>query len=226
MSEVKRGKPTKPKTAETQESERSELVEVVKEDIKRKPTKYRTEEGLRKQSYRRFKEGVDYMPIEANEMEAIIGLIKNSFKSSNVGRPPKYAEPEEFIGAVEAFWDYLNEVNKEQTMIIPDVEGLACYLGLSRETLMEWERTRSAEFSATIKSAKNAMAFCKKQLALRGKIPPIVFATDFNNNHGYTQKQEIEVRASNPLGDTPDQKALAERAAQDMGIDFVEVDGE
>lgn len=37
-----------------------ELVEFVKDDIKRKPTKYRTEDGLRKQSYKRFKEGIDY----------------------------------------------------------------------------------------------------------------------------------------------------------------------
>lgn len=197
----KRGRPAKPKTANT--------LEQVAVEVANKSTPYRDERGLRVQTYRRFKEEIDYIPIEPNEMEAMIGLVNNKAKRN--GRPPIFEDIEELQGAIQAFWDYLSEANKAGNCLIPDVEGLCCYLDIARDTLNDWERTNYKGFSATIKSTKNSIAFCKKQLALRGKIPPIVFATDFNNNHGYTQKQEIEVRATNPLGDTPNESELRRR---------------
>lgn len=183
--------------------------QIATEVVKKEPTAYRDEVGIRKQVYRRFKEEIDYLPLEPNEMEAMIGLVNN--KSKRIGRPPIFGNVEELQGAIQAFWDYLAEANKAGNYLIPDIEGLCCYLDIGRDTLNDWERTNYKGFSATIKSTKNSIAFCKKQLALRGKIPPIVFATDFNNNHGYTQKQEISVAPASPLGDQPTPEELQRR---------------
>lgn len=175
------------------------------------PVQYRDENGVRKQTYRRYKENVDYLPLEPNEMSAMIGLIQNK---GRIGRPPIFESVEELQGAIQAFWDYIREANEKGNYLIPDVEGLCCYLDINRDTLNEWERSNYRNFSATVKSTKNSIVFCKKQLALRGKIPPIVFATDFNNNHGYTQKQEMVLTPNNPLGDSPDRQTIAAKYAE------------
>lgn len=178
---------------------------------KRKPaTQYRDERGVRKQTYRRFKEGVDYLPVEPNEMVAMYKIAKDNVKRDS-GRPAIFNTVEQLQDAISEYWEYLIFQTQKGSALLPDVEGLAAFLHISRETINEWERSNYNGFSATIKSVKNDIAACKKQLALGGKIPPIVFATDFNNNHGYTQKQELVVTPNNPLGEIPDQKALEER---------------
>ncbi len=170
---------------------KEQLEKVVTEAAKRSDIQYRDEMGVRVQAYRRFKEDIDYLPIDADEMVTMLEFEKNNCK--RLGRPPVFSCVEELQGAIEAFWDYLITANKNGNALIPDIEGLASFLGISRETLNEWERSNYRGFSSTIKATKNSIASCKKQLALKGKIPTIVFATDFNNNHGYTQKQDIQV---------------------------------
>lgn len=183
---------------------------------KKKPAKkplspYRDEDGIRLQSYRRFKEGIHYEPIDQEQMAALIEFTQHCNKLHRYGRPPTYENLEEFLGVIDAFWDIMNEKNAEGVKIIPDVEGFCCFAGISRETLNVWEGTRHGAFSDTIKSLKNMIAFSKKQLALSGKIPPLTFATDFNNNHGYTQKQEVVLTPGNPLGEITDPEALKQR---------------
>lgn len=166
---------------------------------------YRDEQGLRVQTYTRFKEGVDYEPIEQEQMTALVEFVKHcNGLHRGAGRPPKYEDINEFLGVIDAFWDVLNEKNANGIRIIPDVEGFCCFAGIARDTLLDWEKNRDFEFSSTIKTLKNMIAFSKKQLALCGKIPPLTFATDFNNNHGYQQKQEVVVTPNNPLGNVQD----------------------
>ena len=74
--------------------------------------------------------------------------------------------------------------------------------------MWEWERNNTRGFTATIEQAKNDIAACKKQIGLQGKIPPLVLAMDFNNNHGYTQRQEVVVTPNNPLGDAVSNEEL------------------
>lgn len=175
-------------------------AEIISDDWDKKPMNknrksYRDERGVRIQTYRRFKEDVDYEPINENEMSAIIGMIRNQNNTTGRGRgqPRKYEDLEEFRGAIDAFWDYISDCNEKGVKLIPDIEGFCAYIGINRSTLNEWEKSRDYDYSAAIKNLKNQIAYCKKQLALNGKIPPIVFATDFNNNHGYVQKQEPQV---------------------------------
>lgn len=178
----------------------------------RTPTKYRDERGVRKQAYRRFKEDVDYLPIDQDKMVA--SLEFQLLVSKRIGRPPIFETVEELQQEIQDYWEYILKANKEKVTLIPDVEGLASYLCISREALNEWERSNYKGFSATIKATKNSIAAVKKQMAMNGEIPTIVFATDFNNNHGYTQKQEVVVTPNQPLGELQDPQIIAERYAE------------
>jgi hypothetical protein len=173
---------------------------------KRRNTEYRDEMGVRKQTYRRFKEGRDYEGIEAQETAAMLELMRigifgeeietETGERVRVARPRKYNTVQELQEGINNYIKFIQDKAVEGVKLVPDVEGLCCYLGISRSTLFEWQRTRSAEFSNTINTTLNAIASYKKQLAINGKIPPIVFATDFNNNHGYVQQHNIDINSN------------------------------
>lgn len=177
------------------------------------------ERGVRKQVYKRYKEGEDYLPVEADETRAMIEMVKRQFLSPKVRGRRKYPHVDDFRAVIIEYFDYIGDSNDAGANLIPDVEGFCTFAGISRETLNDWQRSRPGEFSETIGDLKNAIASCKKQLALRGKIPPIVFATDFNNNHGYTQKQTVELQPVNPLGDTPSWEEIQKQIPKDIPVD-------
>ena len=106
------------------------------------------------------------------------------------GRPPKWKTLAAFNKSVEGFWEW-----NEENDYIPDVEGLCLYIETSRKVLMEYEE--KDEFSNTIKEIKSRIAFHKKQLALKGKIPAAIFCFDFHNNHGY-QHREVIIEKKEP----------------------------
>lgn len=205
---------------------------------KRKETAARDENGVRKQTYRRFQEGRDYEPTEAEKTAALCDMFRKGFfdmeeiegggaVQRKPGRPRKYESIEEFCDVVGRYIDYIEGRAAEGVRLIPDIEGFCAFAGISRDTLNDWERTRPGEYSDTIKRLKNAIAAYKKQLAMAGKIPPIVFATDFNNNHGYTQVQKLEVTAAKKLDELPEKsdilKRLPVKNASDPADDDIEI---
>ena len=198
------------KTDITQKQAEQVAVEVAK-----KNNPYRDEKGVRIQTYRRFKEGIDYEAVEPDEMVALTQNILDNLdafdEAERRGQPRKYETVGEFKTIVRGYINYIRDANIDGVKLIPDIEGLCAYMGICRETLLEWERSRDAVYSDTIKRVKNQIAYFKKQLALKGKIPPVTFATDFNNNHGYTQKQEVQLSANNPLGESGDPTQMAQK---------------
>ena len=101
--------------------------------------------------------------------------------------------------------------------LIPDIEGLAFPWRFSVYSVRVAE-SRPGEFSDTLKSAFNAIAAVKKQLAMFGKIPPIVFATDFNNNHGYTQAaQKIDLNIGKQAQELPTAADIVQRLPVETG---------
>ena len=103
-----------------------------------------------------------------------------------VGRPPKWETVEEVEKLIQGYFEHLKETPDE----VPDVEGLAYYMDTTRKTILDYENKE--EFSYTIKKAKDKIFYFKKQAAFKGKIHPTIFIFDSKNNHGYTDKQEIE----------------------------------
>ena len=198
------------------------------EQKEKKETAARDENGVRKNDYRRFKEGRDYEKQTGPDMVTLCDMMSRGIfgeeeteerEKGKGGRPRKYETVEDLQEGIKKYLVYIAEKNAAGVALIPDVEGLALFLGVSRSTLYEWQNSRPGEYSDTIKRTLNAIAAAKKQLALMGKIPPLVFATDFNNNHGYTQQQNIEITAARKLEQLPTREDIIKRLPQNTDVD-------
>lgn len=188
----------------------------------RKETRARDALGVRKATYKRGKEGEDYTAPEADLTAALCDMMRRGIfgevetpDGDRVrhpgGRPRKIETVEELREGIERYLDYIEGQAAAGVALIPDTEGLALFLGISRSTLFEWQRSRPGEYSDTIKAALNGIAAYKKQLALKGKIPPIVFATDFNNNHSYIQQSKLEIETGRKLDTLPEKAEILRR---------------
>lgn len=140
-------------------------------------------------------------PTNGEEMRAIYALAIKNMQRSRFGGKPKYESLDRLQDAIIAYWEYLDVQMQEGAEVMPDVEGLCTFLGINRSTLNKWEMEDYQGFGETISQVKNDIASGKKQLAMRGRIAPLFAVADFNNNHGYTQKQEMVVTPNNPLGE-------------------------
>ena len=77
---------------------------------------------------------------------------------------------------------------------VADIEGLADYLGITRDEIIGLMNDRT--FDKSLRLARNKIAKIKKQLAFGGKIPAAVLSFDLKNNHGYRDKPEDNDSAS------------------------------
>lgn len=210
--------PTKNNKSQKATESKEKVVKTQKE------TKYRDGRGVRKIAYRRFHEGEDYLAVTGNELSEMYKMARENMEGlrERGGRPPAFETVRDLQNGIINYWKYLEDANRGELKLIPDVEGLCTFLGITRTTLMEWENTNYNGFSATIKIVKNDIASVKKQLGEQNKIPALVLAMDFNNNHGYTQKQEVTVVPSSPIGESTDQRQLA----ADYVVDVTDTDAE
>lgn len=201
----------------------------------KKETATRDENGVRKQSYKRFKPGRDYEEIETAQAVALCDMMLDGFKRSVAdaekgkgGRPRKLETVEEFREVAERYINYIKDRALDGVRLVPDIEGFCAFAGISRETLNNWETARPGAYSDTIKRLKTSIAAFKKQLAFAGKIPPIVFATDMNNNHGYTQAaQKIDLNVGKQAAELPTAAEIAQRLPVEMsGKDPADTDGD
>ncbi len=185
----------------------------------RKKNPYRDENGVRLQKYRRFEAGRDYNEIDAARTHALCDMFRRGFfgiedtpdgqqVQRKPGRPRKLESVAEFTEVVDKYLNYIESKAADGVRLVPDIEGFCCFAGISRETLNEWERTRPADYSDAIKALKNAIAAYKKQLALSGDIPALVFATDFNNNHGYIQQTKTDINIGRKVDIIPDRAEI------------------
>lgn len=92
--------------------------------------------------------------------------------------------------------------------IKPGVEGMALAVGVNRRTLWDWEvgNSRSgvgSRRSDIIKKSKQILANYMESLSQNGKINPITAIFLLKNHFGYSDKQEIEVKAQQPLEEIP-----------------------
>jgi len=106
-------------------------------------------------------------------------------KKRPVGRPSKHNEE------LQAKADrYIHEYHTQDD-VIPSAAGLCVWLGISRSTLHEWERSYP-EFSNTL----DAIRQLQEKVALNNGL-----TGDFNStivklvlaNHGYSDRQEIDM---------------------------------
>lgn len=140
----------------------------------------------------------EYLPLAKDDTTAILNMAIESIKSRG-GRPAEYPQTEQglqtFRDKTIEYLQYVNEVNSQNDFekgIIPDIESWATFLGITRQTIFNYEQ-RGGEWLQTIQQFKNAIATIKKQLAMTYKIPPMVFVFDATNNHGYVNSNEFHL---------------------------------
>jgi hypothetical protein len=135
--------------------------------VEKKETAQRDENGVRKQSYKRFKEGRDYEPTDAETTAALCDAFLTGFLQTEEtpeggevqnkgGRPRKLETVEEFTEVAEKYILYIKDRAAEGVRLVPDVEGFCSFAGISRETLNNWETARPGAYSDTIKRLKTS----------------------------------------------------------------------
>lgn len=188
-------------------------------------SKLRNERGARLQKYARFKEGQDYERLDVSAMLEMMALAKANIEDmTRTGHGKKYENILEFQAAAQDYFDYLADCVEDKVFLIPDLEGFCVFIGIDRQTLIRWEQSRGESWRIAIQNIKNQIAAVKKQLALTGKIPPMVFAIDFNNNHGYIQQQKVTIEQIPALTDGLEAPgAIAERYLKNV-IDIMPED--
>lgn len=103
------------------------------------------------------------------------------------GRPRKFNSVQELDSKLD---EYFNVYLKENPEELADIESLAVFLDCDRDTILNYEKID--EFFGTIKKAKTKILNIKKQNTYKGKVPVAFMIFDLKNNHGYTDKQEID----------------------------------
>lgn len=162
-------------------------------------------------------------PIETGDMTAIMQLTIDSCVS-RVGRPAEFPSTREgldsFVTKTIEFFDYVRMINENPDLkqkLIPDIENWAVYLGITRQTLFNYQR-RGGEWADTIEYFKGAIASVKKQLALNYKIPPVLAIFDFTNNHGYLNSSEFKVVSDTEPRNTENEEARLENEIRAAGL--------
>lgn len=179
----------------------------------------------KKQELVRTKNKGACLPLAQDDLTAIVDTVILC-SMQNKGRPSDYPNNEQglelFNNKTIAYFQYISELNKSGTLeraLIPDIENWAMFLGVTRQTIFNYER-RGIEWQGCIQYYKNAIASVKKQLALKNKIPPMVYIFDATNNHGYVNTNEFKLTANNNQSEEKDRQELEnlERKAQALGL--------
>ena len=164
--------------------------------------------GLCKQIYRKDMEimgneltkrpKLEEIEIIADDLNSILDM---SLKSVKLGRIPKFPDTEQgledFKSATVGYLEYVRATNnntENEHNLIPDIESWCTFLGLSRQTLLTYEKTRDDDWKDYIQLVKTAIVAMKKQLGFRQKIPSLVLIFDLCNNHGYLNTGEYKFK--------------------------------
>ncbi|MBO5967127.1 MAG: hypothetical protein J6S14_01360, partial [Clostridia bacterium] len=135
----------------------------------------------------------------ADYAEAVNVVVESRKLREERAMPNHYSSVKQLSQAVNKFWEFLAMCATNGNIIIPDIESLAAFLGVSRDQLLSWKRgLGNPEFKPVIEQCYTDIAAVKKQLAFRGDLPQIIYLNDIQNNHGYVNsasKVDVEVSA-------------------------------
>lgn len=183
------------------------------------------EKLLPKQYKRRF----EVTEIDPDDLEAVLDMGISSLKASKAKYPETVEGLEMFKQATLDYFSYVQQCNKDDNRehkLIPDVEGLSVYLGITRRTLLTYEKTRSDEWKDFISRAKDLITATKKQLIFRQKIPAVVGIFDLCNNSNYVNSSEFRLLPETDSNksktlDSEDIKAMLAKK-ENMEIEVIE----
>ncbi|EKZ8884872.1 hypothetical protein Q2Y39_001269 [Campylobacter coli] len=99
---------------------------------------------------------------------------------------------EELVSKIESYFNerVVLKETKESVIFAPKTKvGLAVYLGISMQTLNEWEKDK--DFGEIVSQAKQKCEMDILNHSLIGTYTPSVSMFLLKNQHGYVDKQEV-----------------------------------
>ena len=154
--------------------------------------------------------------VVGDDMEGISNMIITAYKNLG-GRPAEYPDSEEglerFREKTIEFFEHVAAVNEQSGLekgLIPDIELWCSWLGITRQTVFNYENKRGTVWRENIAMVKNMIASYKKQMALHYRIPPMVMAFDFCNNHQYVNTSEFKITAETNNPETKQRLSIDE----------------
>lgn len=140
--------------------------------------------------------------MNGTEIAATLNASIRAFKQGIVAYEDSQEGLERFRKDSENYLTYVQAVNESAAQngaggCIPDIESWAAHLGITRMTINRYER-RGSDWEETISSMKGIITACKKQLALAGKMPPVLAIFDLTNNSGYINASEFKLTTEAP----------------------------
>ena len=98
------------------------------------------------------------------------------------------------------YFQNIYDTNMAGISIIPDIEDFCLFCHINRLTFIKLCQSHDIKLANVANNVKTAIAACKKQMAMDGHIPPVVFAIDFNNNHDYVQqKYQVDMHTTTDI---------------------------
>ena len=104
---------------------------------------------------------------------------------SKVGRPKIFNDVKEVEEKINAYFNYCEEKEKPYTM-----SGLAYYLGISRQTLVNYSNQN--QFFNTIKKARDRVQMQLEENALLNKANPTFTIFNLKNNFDWKDSNEVK----------------------------------
>ena len=161
--------------------------------------------------------------LKPEDTAATIDLVCACLKNTG-GRPATYPNTENglsaFIENAKGYFTYLQSANDkldEKQQLIPDVEGVSLYCGIDRRTLENY-RNRGGDWEKVIDYIKSSIAYSKKQLSLRGRIPTVMAIFDLVNNHDYHNVNEFHITDNSKREAEKEDDISLEQRVKDMGL--------
>ena len=102
-----------------------------------------------------------------------------------VGRPKIFNDVKEVEEKINAYFNYCEEKEKPYTM-----SGLAYYLGISRQTLVNY--SNQDQFFDTIKKARDRVQMQLEENALSNKANPTFTIFNLKNNFDWKDSNEVK----------------------------------
>ena len=104
---------------------------------------------------------------------------------SKLGRPKIFNDVKEVEEKINAYFNYCEEKEKPYTM-----SGLAYYLGISRQTLVNY--SNQDQFFDTIKKARDRVQMQLEENALLNKANPTFTIFNLKNNFDWKDNNEVK----------------------------------
>jgi len=137
---------------------------------------------------------------------------KNRSERSKAGRPPKFGpemikKAQEYLDSCE---DYYDENTRRIVVDVPKAEGMALYLGVTRDTLYDWA-SKNSQFSYILSQMNQKQANRVINNSLSGAYNATI-AKLLLGKHGYKESSEVDHTTKGEKVNQPSERA--ERIAE------------